>query len=69
MAENNSPDVLSQTIKTALGEKLQAASKRQLQLMDGLLEMRLEESNEPVTEAEIKGMYQTVTEEVLPISL
>jgi hypothetical protein len=68
--KTNSPDTLSKTILKALGQdKLQGASKRQLELMDKLLEMRLEESEEPVTEAEIKGMYEIIMEEVLPISI
>ena len=70
MAEVSIPEDLSQKLLTAVGkDKLQAASKRQLQLMDQMLVDRLQNKPDPVTEMELLGMYEMITEEVLPVSL
>ena len=70
MAEVSIPEDLSQKLLTAVGkDKLQAASKRQLQLMDQMLVDRLQDRPDPVTEMELLGMYEMITEEVLPVSL
>ena len=70
MAEVSIPEDLSQKLLTAVGkDKLQAASKRQLQLMDQMLVRRLQNRPDPVTEMELLGMYEMITEEVLPVSL
>ena len=70
MAESNTQEDLSQKLLTAVGkDKLQAASKRQLQLMDQMLVRRLQNKPDPVTEMELLGMYEMITEEVLPVSL
>ena len=70
MAEVNIPEDISQKLLTAVGkDKLQAASKRQLQLMDQMLVRRLQNKPDPVTEMELLGMYEMITEEVLPVSL
>ena len=70
MAEVSIPEDISQKLLTALGkDKLQAASKRQLQLMDQMLVDRLQDRPDPVTEMELLGMYEMITEEVLPVSL
>ena len=70
VAEVSIPEDLSQKLLTAVGkQKLQAASKRQLQLMDQMLVDRLQGKPDPVTEMELLGMYEMITEEVLPVSL
>lgn len=70
MAEVSIPEDISQKLLTAVGkDKLQAASKRQLQLMDQMLVDRLQDKPDPVTEMELLGMYEMITEEVLPVSL
>ena len=70
MAEVSIPEDISQKLLTAVGkDKLQAASKRQLQLMDQMLVRRLQNKPDPVTEMELLGMYEMITEEVLPVSL
>ena len=70
MAEVSIPEDLSQKLLTAVGkEKLQACSDRQLDLMDQMLVDRLQDKPDPVTEMELLGMYEMITEEVLPISL
>ena len=70
VAEVNKPEDISQKLLTAVGkDKLQAASKRQLQLMDQMLVRRLQNKPDPVTEMELLGMYEMITEEVLPVSL
>ena len=70
VAEVNKPEDISQKLLTAVGkDKLQAASKRQLQLMDQMLVDRLQDRPDPVTEMELLGMYEMITEEVLPVSL
>ena len=70
MAEVSIPEDLSQKLLTAVGkDKLQACSKRQLQLMDQMLVDRLQDKPDPVTEMELLGMYEMITEEVLPVSL
>ena len=37
--------------------------------MDEMLEDRLQDRPDPVTEMELLGMYEMITEEVLPVSL
>ena len=70
VAEVSIPEDKSQKLLTAVGkDKLQAASKRQLQLMDQMLVRRLQNKPDPVTEMELLGMYEMITEEVLPVSL
>ena len=70
MAEVSIPEDLSQKLLTAVGkEKLQACSDRQLDLMDQMLVDRLQDKPDPVTEMELLGMYEMITEEVLPVSL
>ena len=70
MAEVSIPEDISQKLLSAVGkDKLQAASKRQLQLMDQMLVRRLQNKPDPVTEMELLGMYEMITEEVLPVSL
>ena len=70
VAEVSIPEDISQKLLTAVGkDKLQAASKRQLQLMDQILVRRLQNKPDPVTEMELLGMYEMITEEVLPVSL
>ena len=69
VAEVSIPEDISQKLLTAVGkDKLQAASKRQLQLMDQMLVRRLQNKPDPVTEMELLGMYEMITEEVLPVS-
>jgi hypothetical protein len=70
VAEVSIPEDISQKLLTAVGkDKLQAASKRQLQLMDQMLVDRLQDRPDPVTEMELLGMYEMITEDVLPVSL
>ena len=70
MAEVSIPEDLLQKLLTAVGkEKLQACSDRQLDLMDQMLVDRLQDRPDPVTEMELLGMYEMITEEVLPVSL
>ena len=70
VAEVSIPEDLSLKLLTAVGkDKLQAASKRQLQLMDQMLVDRLQDRPDPVTEMELLGMYEMITEEVLLVSL
>ena len=70
MAEVSIPEDISQKLLTAVGkEKLQACSDRQLDLMDQMLVDRLQDRPDPVTEMELLGMYEMITEEVLPVSL
>ena len=70
VAEVSIPEDISQKLLTVVGkDKLQAASKRQLQLMDQMLVRRLQNRPDPVTEMELLGMYEMITEEVLPVSL
>ena len=70
MAEVSIPEDISQKLLTAVGkEKLQACSDRQLDLMDQMLVDRLQDKPDPVTEMELLGMYEMITEEVLPVSL
>jgi hypothetical protein len=70
VAEVSIPEDLSQKLLTAVGkEKLQACSDRQLDLMDQMLVDRLQDRPDPVTEMELLGMYEMITEEVLPVSL
>ena len=70
VAEVSIPEDLSQKLLTAVGkEKLQACSDRQLDLMDQMLVDRLQDKPDPVTEMELLGMYEMITEEVLPVSL
>ena len=70
MAEVSIPEDLLQKLLMAVGkEKLQACSKRQLQLIDQMLVDRLHDKPDPVTEMELLGMYEMITEEVLPVSL
>ena len=70
MAEVSILEDLSQNLLTAVGkEKLQACSDRQLDLMDQMLVDRLQDRPDPVTEMELLGMYEMITEEVLPVSL
>ena len=70
VAEVSIPEDLSQKLLTAVGkEKLQACSDRQLDLMDQMLVDRLQDKPAPVTEMELLGMYEMITEEVLPVSL
>jgi len=70
VAEVSIPEDISQKLLSAVGkDKLQAASKRQLQLMDQMLVRRLQNKPDPVTEMELLGMYEMITEEVLPVSL
>ena len=70
VAEVSIPEDLSQKLVTAVGkDKLQACSDRQLDLMDQMLVDRLQDKPDPVTEMELLGMYEMITEEVLPVSL
>ena len=70
VAESSTQEDLSQKLLTAVGkEKLQACSDRQLDLMDQMLVDRLQDRPDPVTEMELLGMYEMITEEVLPVSL
>ena len=70
VAEVSIPEDLLQKLLTAVGkEKLQACSDRQLDLMDQMLVDRLQDRPDPVTEMELLGMYEMITEEVLPVSL
>ena len=70
VAEVSIPEDLSQKLLTAVGkEKLQPCSDRQLDLMDQMLVDRLQDRPDPVTEMELLGMYEMITEEVLPVSL
>ena len=64
----NAEDFLVQKIARFL-EGHPTISNRQAQLMDGLLECRLQASQDPMTEEELLGIYKMITEEVLPISL
>ena len=70
MAEASLPEDLSQTILKALGApKLQGDSQRQLELMDNLLQVRMQSNSSPVSSQEVTGIYEMITEEVLPVSL
>ena len=70
VAESNTQEDLSQTVIQVLGrDRLAALSNRQAQLMDEMLEDRLQYKPAPVTEMELLGMYEMITEEVLPVSL
>jgi hypothetical protein len=70
VAESNTKEDLSQTVIQVLGrDRLAALSTRQAQLMDEMLEDRLQDRPDPVTEMELLGMYEMITEEVLPVSL
>ena len=70
VAESNTQEDLSQTVIQVLGrDRLAALSNRQAQLMDEMLEDRLQDRPDPVTEMELLGMYEMITEEVLPVSL
>ena len=70
MAESSTQEDLSQTVIQVLGrDRLAALSNRQAQLMDEMLEDRLQDKPDPVTEMELLGMYEMITEEVLPVSL
>ena len=70
MAESNTQEDLSQTVIQVLGrDRLAALSNRQAQLMDQMLVDRLQDRPDPVTEMELLGMYEMITEEVLPVSL
>ena len=70
MAEASLPEGLSQTILKALGApKLQGVSQRQLELMDNLLQVRMQNNSSPVSSQEVTGIYEMITEEVLPVSL
>ena len=70
MAESSTQEDLSQTVIQVLGrDRLAALSNRQAQLMDEMLEDRLQDRPDPVTEMELLGMYEMITEEVLPVSL
>ena len=70
VAEVSIPEDISQKLLTAVGkDKLQACSDRQLDLMDQMLVRRLQNKPDPVTEMELLGMYEMITEEVLPVSL
>ena len=70
VAESNTQEDLSQTVIQVLGrDRLAALSNRQAQLMDEMLEDRLQDKPDPVTEMELLGMYEMITEEVLPVSL
>ena len=70
VAESSTQEDLSQTVIQVLGrDRLAALSNRQAQLMDEMLEDRLQDKPDPVTEMELLGMYEMITEEVLPISL
>ena len=70
VAEVSIPEDLSQKLLTAVGkDKLRACSDRQLDLMDQMLVDRLQDKPDPVTEMELLGMYEMITEEVLPVSL
>ena len=69
MAESNTQEDLSQTVIQVLGrDRLAALSNRQAQLMDEMLEDRLQDRSDPVTEMQLLGMYEMITEEVLPFS-
>ena len=70
VAESNTQEDLSQTVIQVLGrDRLAALSNRQAQLMDQMLVRRLQNNPDPVTEMELLGMYEMITEEVLPVSL
>jgi len=70
VAESSTQEDLSQTVIQVLGrDRLAALSNRQAQLMDEMLEDRLQDRPDPVTEMELLGMYEMITEEVLPVSL
>ena len=70
VAESNTQEDLSQTVIQVLGrDRLAALSNRQAQLMDQMLVDRLQDRPDPVTEMELLGMYEMITEEVLPVSL
>ena len=70
VAESNTQEDLSQTVIQVLGrDRLAALSNRQAQLMDEMLEDRLQDRPDPVTEMELLGMYEMITEEVLLVSL
>ena len=70
VAESNTQEDLSQTVIQVLGrDRLAALSNRQAQLMDEMLEDRLQDRSDPVTEMQLLGMYEMITEEVLPVSL
>ena len=60
---------ISISIKRALSiESLNSCSNRQLQLMDQMLERRMR-SKKKITDAELQGIYEMITEYVLPASL
>ena len=70
VAKSNTQEDLSQTVIQVLGrDRLAALSNRQAQLMDEMLMRRLQNKPDPVTEMELLGMYEMITEEVLPVSL
>ena len=70
VAESSTQEDLSQTVIQVLGrDRLAALSNRQAQLMDQMLVRRLQNNPDPVTEMELLGMYEMITEEVLPVSL
>ena len=70
VAESSTQEDLSQTVIQVLGrDRLAALSNRQAQLMDKMLDRRLQNKPDPVTEMELLGMYEMITEEVLPVSL
>ena len=70
VAESSTQEDLSQTVIQVLGrDRLAALSNRQAQLMDQMLVRRLQKNPDPVTEMELLGMYEMITEEVLPVSL
>jgi hypothetical protein len=70
VAKSNTQEDLSQTVIQVLGrDRLAALSNRQAQLMDEMLEDRLQYKPAPVTEMELLGMYEMITEEVLTVSL
>ena len=65
----NSHKFISDSIIRALGtERLNSCSSRQLQLMDQMLDRRMR-ANKRVTDAELQGIYEMITEHVLPFSL
>ncbi len=70
VAESNTQEDLSQTVIQVLGrDRVAALSNRQAQLMDEMLEDRLKDRPDPVTEMELLRMYEMITEQVLPVSL
>ena len=70
VAESNTQEDLSQTVIQVLGrDRLAALSNRQAQLIDQMLVDRLQDRPDPVTEMEVLGMYEMITEEVRPVSV